>query len=81
MRTYIEQFVVDQVRRMRNSKGLSLREFADAINLSAGYVGDIEAGRKGAKYNLNHINELSIIFNCPFSDFFPSTPFPSSKEL
>ena len=55
MRTYIEQFVVDQVRRMRNSKGLSLREFADAINLSAGYVGDIEAGRKGAKYNLNHI--------------------------
>ena len=88
MKTPIEQYVIDKVREKRLAQKMSqatlaycLREFADAINLSAGYVGDIEAGRKGAKYNLNHINELSIIFNCPFSDFFPSTPFPSSKEL
>ena len=71
MRTYIEQFVVDQVRRMRNTKGLSLREFADAINLSAGYVGDIEAGRKGAKYNLNHIYEIAKVFKCSPRDFLP----------
>lgn len=71
MRTYIEQYVVDQVRKLRNEKGMSQREFADIINLSAGYVGDIEAGRKGAKYNLNHIYEISKVFKISPRLFLP----------
>lgn len=69
--TYIEQYVVDKVRKMRAESGMSQREFADAINLSHGYVGDIEAGRKGAKYNLNHIYEIARVFKCSPREFLP----------
>ena len=34
-------------------------------------VGDIEAGRKGAKYNLNHIYEIAKVFKCSPRDFLP----------
>ena len=72
MKTPIEQYVIDKVREKR---------LAYCLGVSRGFIGDVENPNQRAKYNLNHINELSIIFNCPFSDFFPSTPFPSSKEL
>lgn len=80
MRTYIEQYVVDCVKKMRDNAGMSQREFADAINLSPGYIGDIEAGRKGAKYNLNHIYEIAKVFKCSPRDFLPDFPFSADES-
>ena len=74
MSTAIDQFVIDKVRKMRSEHNMTQREFADAINLSSGYVGDIEAGRGSVKYSLYHINEIAKVFKCSMWDLIPKYP-------
>lgn len=69
--TPIEEYVIKKVTQFRVEKGLSQREFADNLNLSQGFIRDIENPKKRAKYNLNHINSIVKIFACKFSDFVP----------
>ena len=67
----IEQYVIDTVKRMRTEKGISQRELAYMMDVSIGFIGDVENPKYRAKYNLNHINELAKIFDCSPRDFLP----------
>jgi len=71
----IEQYVVDTVRRMRLEKKISQKELAYSLNLSIGFIGDIESHKSRAKYNLAHINKLAELFECSPKDFLPENPF------
>ena len=71
----IEQFVIDIAREKRIERGMSQRELAYSLELSVGFIGDIENPNSRAKYNLNHINELAKIFECSPKDFLPDDPF------
>jgi transcriptional regulator with XRE-family HTH domain len=70
----IEQFVITRVKEMRTEKGWSQKELAYRLDLSLGFVGDVENPKYRAKFNLNHINELAKIFECSPKDFLPSHP-------
>jgi transcriptional regulator with XRE-family HTH domain len=70
----IEQYVVDVVRSKRQEKGWSQKDLAYELNLSIGYIGDIENPKQRAKFNLDHINELAKIFECSPKDFLPEKP-------
>jgi transcriptional regulator with XRE-family HTH domain len=69
--TSIEQYVVDIVRAKRMEKGWSQKELAYQLDVSIGFIGDIENPKYRAKFNLNHINELAKIFECSPKDFLP----------
>lgn len=71
--TPIEQYVVDVVRQKRQEKNLSQRELAYLIDLSPGFIGDVENPNYIAKYNLNHINKLAELFECSPREFLPET--------
>lgn len=60
---------------MRVKAGMSQAKFALEMNLSYGFIGQVENPTHRAKYNLNHINRAAKIFNCSFADFFPEKPF------
>lgn len=70
----IEQYVIDNVRKMRVSKGYSQAELANLLNVSIGFIGNVENPKYRAKYNLNHLNELAKIFKCSPRDFLPEEP-------
>ncbi|PWB21487.1 helix-turn-helix domain-containing protein [Flavobacterium sp. HTF] len=70
----IEQYVIDTVRRIRIEKKISQKELSYALNLSIGFIGDIESSKSRAKYNLSHINKLAEIFECSPKDFLPQSP-------
>jgi ribosome-binding protein aMBF1 (putative translation factor) len=70
----IEQYVVDVVRAKRIDKGWSQKELAYQLDVSIGFIGDIENPKYRAKFNLNHINELVKIFECSPQDFLPDYP-------
>jgi transcriptional regulator with XRE-family HTH domain len=72
--TPIEQYIVDKVRQKRLEKGYSQKDLADMLELSIGFIGDIENPKYRAKFNLNHINELAKIFECSPRDFIPENP-------
>ncbi len=74
MNTAVDRYVISKIKKLRDEKNMSQREFADAINLSHGYVGDIEAGRKSAKYSLFHINEIAKVLGCKLWDLIPQEP-------
>lgn len=74
LHTPIEQYVIDVVRTKRMEKGWSQKELAYRLEVSIGFIGDVENPNYRAKYNLNHINELAKVFECSPKDFLPEIP-------
>jgi len=70
----IEQYVIDVVKQKREELGWSQKELAFQMDLSLGFVGDIENPNYRAKYNLRHINTLAKVFKCSPRDFLPDAP-------
>jgi transcriptional regulator with XRE-family HTH domain len=71
LKTKIEQHVIDVVKRKRLEQKISQATLAYCLNVSKGFIGDVESPKMRAKYNLNHINELAKIFNCSPREFLP----------
>lgn len=74
LHTPIEQYIIDQVKEKRIEKGYSQKELAYMLDVSVGFIGDVENPKYRAKYNINHINELAKIFGCSPKDFLPDSP-------
>lgn len=77
MRTNIEQFVIDQVKKRRKTMKVSQEKLAYAIGFeSKGYIGAIESNNpeRTETYNINHLNEIARILKCSPKDFWPEMP-------
>lgn len=70
----IEEYVIDEVRRRRIELRISQAALADYINVSKGFIGDVESPKRKAKYNLLLINEIAKVFNCSPRDLLPPEP-------
>jgi len=71
----IDEFVINQVKKLRLRNNWSQQELADYMNLSRSFIRDVEDMRKETRYNIRHLNMLAHIFCIPFSYFFPDKPF------
>lgn len=78
--TQIEQYVIGRVKKIREQRGVSQAELADLMNVSHSFIGQVESSNYRTKYNLNHLNLIASILECPFADFFPDKPFPEEKK-
>lgn len=79
--TTIEQYVIDFVRDLRNSKGLTQDGLASILRVGKSFVSNVESLNHRAKYNLNHINVLADYYDMKPGDFLPAKPFPVNKKL
>lgn len=70
----IEQNIIDKVREMRKLKGISQRTLAYMIDMSPGFIGNVENPKERAKYNFNHINRIAEALECSPKDFLPEKP-------
>jgi transcriptional regulator with XRE-family HTH domain len=73
-KTKFEQFVINKVREKRLEMNLSQDDVALMLDLSRGYIGQVESLNHPAKYNMNHINQLAKELKCSPKDFFPDKP-------
>jgi transcriptional regulator with XRE-family HTH domain len=71
IKSEIEQYVIDKVKEIRDARGISQAKLAHLIDLSVGFVGNVENPKHIAKWNINHLNKISKELNVPFRDFFP----------
>ncbi|MDB5288429.1 MAG: family transcriptional regulator [Mucilaginibacter sp.] len=74
LKSDIEAYVINKVKEKREALNLSQSELAAELNVSNGFIGQVESSKYPAKYNLNHLNKLAIIFKCSVKDFIPDTP-------
>jgi transcriptional regulator with XRE-family HTH domain len=72
--TPIEEFVINKVREMRTAKGISQASLARMLDVSEGFIGNIENPSYRDKYNIKHLNELAKVFECSPKDFLPEKP-------
>lgn len=75
----IERFIINRVREVRKSKGISQTKLSLAIGKSTTFIADIEAPSKTAKYNVIHLNLLAIALGCSPKDFLPEKPSREKK--
>jgi transcriptional regulator with XRE-family HTH domain len=67
----IDQYVIAKVKAKRIKLKISQAQLAYKLDVSEGFIGNIESPNYRAKYNLNHLNELAKIFNCSPQVFLP----------
>lgn len=75
----IERYVIRRVKELRESKSITQEELSLSIGKNIGFISQIEAPSKKAKYNLIHINLIAIALGCSIKDFLPDEPIQDRK--
>ena len=73
VKSEIELFVISKAKALREQANYSQSELAFKLDVSNGFIGQVESLNSASKYNLNHIDKLAVIFNCSPKDFLPDT--------
>jgi transcriptional regulator with XRE-family HTH domain len=73
-KNHVDWFIVNKVREIRTKQGYSQDDLAMHLNVSAGYIGQVESPNFRAKYKTLHLNELAKLFGCSPRDFWPEKP-------
>lgn len=71
LKSDIEFFVIMKIKEKRELAKLSQSDLAAKLDVSNGFIGQVESPKHPAKFNLNHINKLAEIFNCSPKEFLP----------
>ena len=73
LKSDIESFVIKKVKEKRELLKLSQSELAFKLDVSNGFIGQVESPKYPTKYNLNHLNKLAVILGCSPKDFMPDS--------
>ena len=71
---FIEQYAIDAVIKLRKEKGVTQKQLAEIIDAKISFVSSIESRKNRAKYNLTHLEKISIHFGVSPQLFFPVEP-------
>jgi len=70
----IDLFVIKKVKEKRKELGMSQAALSHELDMSEGFIGQIESPNFPAHYNLRHLNEIAKILGCAIQDFLPKKP-------
>ncbi len=73
-KTKFQYQVIQLVKTKRESLGLTQEDLAYALNVSRGYIGQIESINSSSRYTLDQLNTLAIFMKCSPKDFIPDDP-------
>jgi len=69
---------VDKVVAIRHEQGLSQKEIAGLLEVTKGFIGQVESLKTPSTYSVNHLNRIAYEFKCSVHDLIPSTPIIES---
>lgn len=67
----IEKYIISKVKEIREMKGFTQEQLSLAIGKNIGFISQIEAPSKKAKYNIIHLNLIAKVLECSPKDFWP----------
>ncbi len=73
-KSQIEIYVIGEVRKKRLEIRMSQSELANHLNVSNGFIGQVESHKYGTKYSIDQLNKIASVFSCSPKDFFPELP-------
>ncbi|MDN3586106.1 helix-turn-helix domain-containing protein [Pedobacter aquatilis] len=72
MKSNFELAIVENVKRIRNQHKKSQPYIAMVLEVTDGYIGQIESVRSASMYSFDQLNKIAQEFNCSPKDFMPS---------
>lgn len=75
LKSDIDAYVIQKVKEFREQEKLSQSELATKLDVSNGFIGQVESYNSPTKYSLDQLNKLAVIFKCSLKDFMPDKPF------
>lgn len=73
-KTKFQLEVINLVKDIRTQKDLSQDDIAFFLNVTRGYIGQIESVNSPSKYTLDQLNKLALEMKCSPKDFMPPSP-------
>lgn len=75
-----EQQLIDNIKAKRKQLGLSQADLAYILEVSEGFIGNVESPRQRGRYNVNHVFALSIAFKCPVEELLPPPTYTKKSR-
>lgn len=70
----VDIFVANQVKELRLKNKMSQTKLGLELGVSHSFINQIELPTQRARYNIQHLNKLALIFKCSPRDFLPELP-------
>lgn len=67
----IEEVIVQNTVALRKKRKKTQRDIANVLNVTAGYIGQVESLKSPSMYSYDQLNELAKFFECSPKDFMP----------
>ncbi len=71
MKSVINQKIITKIKELRIDSGMSQLDLAVALNVSKGFIGNVESSKYTAHYSMDQILALAKIFRCTTHDIVP----------
>jgi len=69
-----ELAIVENVKKIRNQHKKSQPYIAMILDVTDGYVGQIESSKSSSMYSYDQLNKIALEFDCSPKDFMPDKP-------
>lgn len=73
-KTKFEMAVIDKIATMRREQGLSQDDLALFLEVTRGFIGQVESPNSPSTYSLNQVNRLAYKLGCTIHDLMPHKP-------
>lgn len=74
MRSPIDQYAIDAVRKERRAQKVSQAMLGAGIGTSRSFISRVESPKCSDRYNLAHLNGIAAFLGCSPRDFLPEHP-------
>ncbi|WP_018629608.1 helix-turn-helix domain-containing protein [Niabella aurantiaca] len=70
----IDRYAIRKVKERRIALGKSQLDLANDMDVSVGFIGQVESDKFKAHYSLERLNQLAKVLKCSLYDFLPKEP-------
>jgi len=74
LKSDFEMYIINQVKKIRLEHDLKKVDIAIVLNVTKGFITQVESPNYSIKYSLDQLNKLAEEFECSPKDFMPDEP-------
>ena len=72
--TKLDKLIAQKVKEKRDAINLSQDDLAYEIDVQGQFIGQVEDPTSPSHYNLTHLNQIALYFECSLHDLIPANP-------
>jgi DNA-binding XRE family transcriptional regulator len=74
LKNKVDWYLINKIKERRNMLRLTQVDLAIHLEVSSGFIGQVESPKYRTKYKTSQLNELAKLLKCSPKDFWPEKP-------